>query len=138
MRGSHLVLGLFLSCALAAPSTSDTGSVTGNQLYEACTSSEIYQQTFCTGYIIGVNEGLPVGNMVGLFRLGVTFETSEETNDFIRNLLEFCVPDEATNEQLRDIVTKHLRENPEHRHHSARFSVLMALQSAFPCGGTEE
>jgi hypothetical protein len=87
---------------------------------------------------IGVNEGLHAGNMVGLSCIGVTFETNEETNDFIRNLLGFCILDEATNEQLSDVVTKHLRENPEHRHHSARFSILMAFQGAFPCGEAEE
>ena len=46
----------------------------------------------------------------------------------------FCLPEEGLeNEQIRLVVTKWLRENPQELHTSARVSIFVALKRAFPC-----
>jgi Ssp1 endopeptidase immunity protein Rap1a len=47
--------------------------------------------------------------------------------------LRACIPGDATRQQLTDVVTKHLRDNPTTRHHPAHMLVVDALATAFPC-----
>ncbi|OGA05844.1 MAG: hypothetical protein A2W68_08690 [Betaproteobacteria bacterium RIFCSPLOWO2_02_64_14] len=47
--------------------------------------------------------------------------------------LKACLPHYATRQQLADVVTKYLRDNPAERHQPAQFLVLEALATAFPC-----
>lgn len=45
----------------------------------------------------------------------------------------FCPPDGFTQQQLRDVVTAFLRENPVHRHLKGGLLVVGALYKAYPC-----
>lgn len=47
--------------------------------------------------------------------------------------LKACLPYYATRQQLTDVVTKHLRDNPATRHLPAQMLVVDALATAFPC-----
>ncbi len=44
-----------------------------------------------------------------------------------------CISGSVTNEQLKDIVVKYLRNNPQMRHTTAASQLTVALVKAFPC-----
>lgn len=48
-----------------------------------------------------------------------------------------CLPSSVTSRQIVDIVYKFLDELPKARHLSASPMVKVALQEAFPCGGSK-
>ena len=45
----------------------------------------------------------------------------------------YCLPDEATNGQMYEVVMKYLRDNPEQLHTPFRFLIVLAFEKAFPC-----
>lgn len=116
----------------AAVSPASAQQISGNELYEACQSDNTGLAAFCTGYIIGQVEGQSFGAFVVLNRVQPA-ENAADINDRINFFLSHCTPGAASNEQLRDTVLKHLRENPETRHDPARFEVWRALIGAFSC-----
>jgi hypothetical protein len=99
-------------------------------------SSLIYARScptgFCIGYVIGYSEGTPWG--VALAAANVRGEMVPDVNNLIGNVTGSCVPADAPNSQLRDVVTKYLQENPASRHESARTLIWRAYAAAFPCG----
>jgi len=115
-----------------AASVATAQQISGNELYEACQSDNIVLSGFCIGYIIGQIEGQSFGAFSVLNQIQPA-ENAEEINGRIGLFLNHCIPHEASNDQLRDVVLKHLRENPETRHDPARFEVWRALMPAFPC-----
>ena len=44
-----------------------------------------------------------------------------------------CIPAESTLAQARDVVCKHLRDNPAKRHYNTASSVWSAQSAAWPC-----
>ena len=106
--------------------------ISGNELLETCTSEDQVLAGFCLGYIIGYSEGAPWGANVTLYNLDPGGSVSER-NKQIGLFTGSCVPAEASNEQLRDVVIKHIIEHPETRHESARVLVWQAYIKAFPC-----
>jgi hypothetical protein len=44
-----------------------------------------------------------------------------------------CGPDQASENQVRDVVVNYLRDHPEVRHYSAASIAREALGEAFPC-----
>jgi hypothetical protein len=78
---------------------------TGNDLLGLCESSP----DFCLGYAAGVMAGMATG------KLGV------------------CLPTFAlTPPQVQDVITKFLREHPEHRHEDAMALTAFAIHTAWP------
>ena len=106
--------------------------ISGNELLETCTSDNQVLAGFCLGYIIGYSEGAPWGANVTLYNLDPAGSVSER-NKQIGLFTGSCVPEEASNEQLRDVVLKHIIDHPEARHESARVLVWQAYIKAFPC-----
>lgn len=106
--------------------------VSGNSLYEACTSDDQVQTGFCVGYLIGQIEGQFLGGLLVTQRAGkeVGFE---DFNGFANQIFQHCIPPDASNGQLRDVVVAYLRDNPANRHETARFLVWSAYRDAFPC-----
>lgn len=45
----------------------------------------------------------------------------------------YCMPDGVSGMQVRDLVWRHLENNPQDRHHGAPFMVRRALADAWPC-----
>lgn len=125
---------LFMSLVgLLAVSTHATAQTTsGNILYESCTSDNQVMNGFCLGYLIGRDEGQFLGALLMSGSAGID-TSAENFNSFANEIFQHCVPSEATNAQLRDVVVQYLRKNPESRHETARFLVLDAYREAFPC-----
>lgn len=129
---SQSALSLIALLTFAPPSAAQ--QVDGNELLETCDSSNQTMQGFCLGFIIGQVEGVPLGAALSFWQaVGDTTDT-EATNRYIENVLHYCVPDNAGNRQLIDVVVAHLRENPEERHNPARMQIWNAFRAAFPCG----
>jgi len=87
--------------------------INGNDLLRYCSSHQPFELNFCTGYIEGVRDGLMFAAV------------SLKSEPF------FAVPNEAKMEQLKDIVVKYLRDNPETRHKPAGMLTFIALKQAF-------
>jgi len=82
---------------------------TGNELYKYLSSPNSADQSHALGYIAGVHD---VNRVRG----------------------EFCIPaGRQPLSQLRDIVTKHLRDNPETRDQDGDLLVATALTRVWPC-----
>jgi hypothetical protein len=76
----------------------------GNDLLQSCEAVETRKG--CEGYIFGVYRATPV---------------------------KICPSDQVDSIQMRDVVVKFLRGNPETRHVDSVTTILDALTSAFPC-----
>lgn len=114
-----------------APSV-EAQQITGNQLHEVCQSDDGTLAGFCIGYIVSQIEGQSFGAFTVLSQIQEA-DNITEMNSRISAFLRYCVPETASNEQLRDIVLRHLQENPQTRHDPARFEIWRALMGAFPC-----
>ena len=114
-----LMVGLLAVLALLLTGTSTRGQrvskTTGNELLEACEGSEPFQQAFCLGYVTGASD---VDGAEG-----AAFPERRRS----------CVPDSVSNGQLKDVVVKYLKDNPEERHILAAILVVKSVAKAFPC-----
>jgi len=81
--------------------------IDGNELQKACESESNADDGFCVGYIIGAADAF----------LSVGFICSKG--------IQYG--------QIRKVVLKYLRNNPERLHYSANSLVGVALAEAFPC-----
>jgi hypothetical protein len=93
------------------------GAMDGNKLLSECKGGETDNLSFgiCFGYIQGVVHG------------------AESYSTAMDLTLPFCMPENASAGQIRDIVVKYFEESPESRHYTASSSILVALIRAFPC-----
>ena len=101
---------LWPASTFAQEDGSSSGYLTGDKLYEQCTSSS--SSLLCLGYVMGVSDAL---QMAGL-KLNV-----------------FCAPSSVTAHQELAVVVKYLRDHPETWHYSAASDIGVALAMAFPC-----
>jgi len=113
MRLTVLVLAtglLWPVSALSQQSEPKTSAafLRGNQLYDRCTSQEIVKRLQCREYIAGMADAFNWDKFV-------------------------CGPDQASENQVRDVVVNYLRDHPEVRHYSAASIAREALGEAFPC-----
>lgn len=122
----------FVAIFLFFSKPSEAQQVSGNALYSACGSENAVELGFCLGFLLGAIEGESYGAFITLMRTEPETETSE-MNRMINFFLGHCVPPDATNEQLRDVVLRYLGNHPEDRHFPARGLIWNALVEAFPC-----
>jgi len=95
-------------------------------------TDDLAAQGFCVGWVVGFTEGENFGSM--MFQ-GFTDSPTDAAsiNAVSEAVLGRCIPVEATTWQLRDVILKHLEDNPEQRHESARFLANLSFRLAFPC-----
>lgn len=129
---NRTILAVVLATA-ASPAMTQT--ITGNDVLSACEAADGgIREGFCTGYIVGLWEGIHWGTFVAFRSVG-GFEQggAAEANAFASMLLGSCVPQEVENSQIRDVLVSYLRESPTIRHESARGLMERAMAEAFPC-----
>ena len=103
----RFVLATMLSLAMTAmASSAEREMFNGNQMWEMCQSRAL---GFCNGYVRGTLDALITQGLVT------------------------CTPDELGAEQLRDLVVRWLRDNPQKRHLSGTWIVANTLRENFPC-----
>jgi hypothetical protein len=94
----------------------ESNFVDGNTLYNDCNeplSDPGY--SYCTGYVAGISDLLA---------------TLMDLKAIPRKI---CLPHNVSLGQLRDIVVKDFKDNPNKRHYTASSSIYVALANAFPC-----
>jgi hypothetical protein len=111
----------------------------GNTIYELCQKSpslaEVYvkgvSDTIVDHQIDMMNSQYKYYSRPSFLRL---LSEATEHNDLAGVKVPFyCPPSSATSEQLKDIVCKKLRDEPEKRHHDGATVVESALIASFPC-----
>jgi len=85
----------------------------GNQLLQQCTATIGAHVNFCFGYIDAV------------------FDLLLENNEF--DGFNACISSELDDPQLRNIVVKFLKDNPDLRRLGAANLIARALAASFPC-----
>jgi len=86
---------------------------TGNELLEFCrsqnpvTAVDYVKDASCIFYIAGITD--------------------------VINTRQACIASSVTAGQVRDVVVKWLKANPQERHYTAHNLVVLALSKAFPC-----
>lgn len=108
MRTSKLIflVGIFTALFCLKSVSADTG----NEIMSMCEQNETEAQVYCAAYINGIADGL-----------------STHPNKV------FCVPDNVTWQQIRDITLKFISDNAPFRHFHTALLVNTALSEAFPC-----
>lgn len=112
--GRSLTFGTMTWLASMVPTAGQTSSAwfqTGNQLHELCQASEARS----TAYLMGVVDEQ-------------AFKTDMEGAKG-----SFCVPENVTAKQVRDVTCRYLSDHPGRRHFRAAWLATLALTEAFPC-----
>ncbi|MFG6660064.1 Rap1a/Tai family immunity protein [Sulfitobacter sp. 915] len=108
---------------VGSPAAAD--GYTGNVLLENCApESSSFETGVCGGYITGVTAGMHLP------------PRTDRASDRRLNFPTFtyvCTGNGVTFGQMRDVVIKGLRENPETRNEPASVLVHRYLAEAFPC-----
>lgn len=87
----------------------------------------------CNGFILGVSSGIELGSLKAGYAAGLPKDDWEPIKRYGQIVAGYCEPERVETKQIVDVVTKFLRQNPEHRHQNAAVVVAMAFTSAFPC-----
>ena len=111
----RLILVATLSLSLPAQ------ALTGNKLYEFCTTPGPELESFCISYIWASSEDLHFSNY-----------DPRVTRVITRQIHNTRKPAAITPQQIADIVKYYLRDNPKERSDSTSSSVLLALRKVFP------
>jgi len=117
------LLAAAAAVALTAPAWSQTDSSgtfkTGDELYEACTSSDDAYVGQCDWYIMGVHDA-------------IVLHQDLQWVDVV-----ICVPDSTEAETLRDAVISYLA-NSETRDFTAVSMVYNALEASYTCEASKK
>lgn len=109
-----LAVGAVIAAIMAVSTETRADFVSGNKLYETCTSSEVSSLLICDGYTEAIFDaaGQPPNGVLGW---------------------EHCGRGGVTLRQVEDIVVRFLRTHPEKRDFGAAGLVGQAVAEAFPC-----
>ncbi|MBA8881683.1 Rap1a/Tai family immunity protein [Phyllobacterium myrsinacearum] len=104
-------IALFAIACAASVNSAHAGFYNGNDLYNVCKDNTKDEYILCLGYTQG----------------------SADSFDVIRLLSkkEPCLLSPISGEQVADVVTKYLKNNPDKRHEPGGFLVNKALTEAF-------
>ena len=105
-----LRLTFIFSVLFSSPAWADF--LTGNTLYDLCSSEISQKKGICAGYVTAIADVLASSPLYGE---------------------EACIPTEATAGQVLDVVEQWLSQYPEQRHYTAHILAVLALSDAFPC-----
>jgi len=115
-------MALLVALLIGAPVRGEQAFMDGNKLKagldnlqkinrQTATNDDVAIYVHASGYVIGV----------------------ADTYKALGASLVVCLPRNATEGQVGDVVLKYLDDHPEERHHKAATLALTALTLAFPC-----
>lgn len=134
-------------------------SESGNDLLSACAKDDAMLNGYCLGIVAGFRRGSTLGYISGVVAgvkgaITVANPKSKDDNDLmdayvngtykqLRNVGSgdvTCIPDKATNEQLKDVLVKWLKNNPEQRDKDSGYIMYTAFRDSFgyPCNVGED
>lgn len=111
---------------------------TGNQLVQFCnhTNSDADNLNWfgCVMFVYGVAEGAHDGVIRdSILTFGKTYPGNAVMDKRINTVLQFCIPTNATRQQMALVVSKYLDEHPEVLNKSDYAIVINAFEEAWPC-----
>ncbi|WJF89060.1 Rap1a/Tai family immunity protein [Paraburkholderia bonniea] len=110
-----------LICASALAVPLSAAALTGVELNQLCTKTDVASRSTCTAYIQGAADG--VFNTIDA--IGGT--TGPRVGQY------FCLPASVRPQQLRDAVRRYIVENPQVSGYNASTAISLGLGKAFPC-----
>jgi len=117
LRALIVAVGLLWPVSVFSETTQIIGGsffATGNDVFSFCSDSPAAAQFYCLGYMVGVADAFASVRVLGVSK-------------------PFCIPNNVTREQVRDVVMQYLTAHPESRHYDGAGEALWALEAAFPC-----
>ncbi|HAD86585.1 MAG TPA: hypothetical protein DCG48_04415 [Rhodospirillaceae bacterium] len=115
---SRIFLASFLISMIAYSTDVFAGFFeTGNSLYSDC-EGEDFKKFKCFGYVVGAYD------MHAFMAAAIKRSGGKQV---------ICGPDGLTVGQMRDVVVKYLKDNPDKRHHPASILAFAAFADAWPC-----
>lgn len=106
---------LYAFILVMLPILVNAGYYTGNDLKPFCTSDRSVEELQCLKYIEGIYDSHD-----SLFHIGKAKRI-------------FCVPENTTSGQLKEIFIKYLNDHPEDLQMTASSLVIVSFADAFPC-----
>ncbi len=131
------VFSLAVLCfSMPSVAMADTRGFTGNMILTNCGADQrSFAYGVCSGYILGVMNGITLGSVAALATL-----LSENSNPSIapeevaQDSIGICHGIEGVSaQQYVDIVVLFIENNPNVRHYAGEILVMAALKEAFPC-----
>ena len=105
----------------------------GNEVHRLCTSdAEAAKFAYCLGLVDGWVEGIAFGSYFTIARSDPNTSFQDAT-EFAKLSMGYCIPEDVTRQQIVSVFFKHLEENPETRHDTARMIFHRSMIDAFPC-----
>jgi hypothetical protein len=125
MKRLALCAVLFSVCAAVVPAYATDirmSKTDGNKLLSICTAKAPNLMQGCNAFIDGVAD-----------TIGVYQHLADKTDGAPRLVERTCISDNATGQQLRDIVVQFLQAHAADRARYAALLSVQALHQAFPC-----
>lgn len=105
--------------------------VTGTEIYEDCKTEATRLKEVCLGYTMGLLDGTMMGT-ANVFAEKEPSNPADVTNQSI-TALGFCIPPDTNREQVMDVFTAYLQNNPSQRDRTAAKLFLDSMRSKYPC-----
>ena len=131
MRVCHLVVAALLGTVLfsGGARSANADELSAGELYSFCTSNDQMVSNACRFYVLGVVQGVGLGD-------GSTMDASGKQM-VERKKTIFCIPDDMSQTQLvslvRDLLGLDFKRYPEDRELTAVGMVAGIMHTKFPC-----
>jgi len=117
---------IFITIFLFFSFNSQASFLNGQELYDYCTSNEISEINFCTGFISGVLETY-------------VDENENDYNDYVKKNqdegFKKCDTTKITSlGQAKDVVTNFLKINPKKRNETGQYLAKLSIMDWLNCG----
>lgn len=124
---SLLFTALISIYTIASPVSAQ--SLSANTLLKGCLNKE--ENAVCTAYINGALSGMQWSSDVAAFNSGFTEPMKMRAQAQV--LFGACVPQEATGNQLYEVILKYIQNRPKDWHEPAISLIHRAIVDAYPC-----
>jgi hypothetical protein len=132
MRVRHLAVAALLGAVLltgGSGSPANADELSAGDLFSFCTSNDEMVSTACRYYVLGVVQGVGLGD-------GATMDASGKEM-VERKKTIFCIPDDMPQSQMvslvRDLLALDFKRYPEDRKLGAVGTVASIMHTKFPC-----
>lgn len=128
----YAIMVLALVGVLATPRLA--AALTGNDLLKVCGSGETGKLA-CNSYVHGWRDAFSAANIIKIhaqnnWRPG---EVPTQKQASHNREMWVCIPKGVSYSQMRKVLLKYLRDNPEKLNETSNFLTLKAIQKAFRC-----
>jgi hypothetical protein len=131
-----MLRAIALGAVVTSLSISSAVALDGNKIHSLCSEAPDLLNLYVSGVL---DEAVAMKEMIFVLHEIKSANPPKEMALMYRIANgNVCTPDGVTIAQSRDIVCKHLKDNPETRQNTAASLVRDALEAAFPCKGAKK